>query len=178
LQSETLPLAQVVLDVDPAVHAGTGPHSSREWAIRIAASFLSGWIGQGAEVEAIFGGRRIAPGDRSVPARRAKFLDALARIRPEATTTLAETLDLPACREFVGFRVVITTDIALGRMGHRQSPGIEERFVVLEASAFGDPGLRGSSPQESLPIRPWVVVDDPARVPQVIRHAWKENTRG
>jgi hypothetical protein len=42
---------QVVLDTDPAVHAGAGPGCSREWAIRVAASFCRGWLEQGARVE-------------------------------------------------------------------------------------------------------------------------------
>ena len=47
------PRIQIVLDTHPASHLGSGPDSSREWAIRVAASFAEGWINQGAEVEMI-----------------------------------------------------------------------------------------------------------------------------
>jgi hypothetical protein len=56
LQSNSRPVIQIVLDADPRVHAGTGPNSSREWAIRIVASFAKGWLADGAQVGVSWGG--------------------------------------------------------------------------------------------------------------------------
>lgn len=178
LQSEALPVVQIVLDVDQAVHIGHGPRSSREWAIRIAASLLSGWTGRGAEVEAILDGRKLAPADRSMQARQAKFLDALALIHSETTSTLAETFELEAFLEFVGLRVVITTDIALARLAQRRPRGIAERFIVLKASAFDGSGEHNVRAPEPIPLRPWILVDEPDRIPQIISRALKEESRG
>jgi uncharacterized protein (DUF58 family) len=173
LQSAAVPRVQVVLDAHPAGHFGTGPDSSREWAIRVAASFVEAWIGQGAEVELVVGGLEIPGRGGSVATRRACLLDALARIRPDVEMALPELLDQPACRRFSnGLRVVVATDLAVSDLDARPSKESCERFVVLRANAFDPTGASaGAGP---LPIRPWAWIDDPARVPQQVRHAWKE----
>jgi uncharacterized protein (DUF58 family) len=173
LQAHAVPRVQVVLDTDPAAHAGSGPFGSREWSIRVAASFLERWIEQGAEVEAVFDGRTLVPSAGSIAVRRGVVLDALARIGPGAGGTLADLLDLPACCAYQeGLRVVVTTDRGLRRLPLRPARSLHERFVVLKATAFtGEP-----SPVEvdSLPVIPWIWIDDADRVPQAIRTSWKE----
>jgi uncharacterized protein (DUF58 family) len=173
LQSNALPKVQVVLDVQPAYHVGTGPDGSREWAIRIAASFLEAWIGEGAEVELVAAGLAMSARGGSVASRRACLLDALARIGPGGVMGLPELLEQPACRRFsTGLRVVVATDLAVSRLVARPSKGACERLAVLRSSAF-DPVGR-SVEVGPLPIRPWVLIDDPARVPKQVRRAWKE----
>jgi uncharacterized protein (DUF58 family) len=173
LESNALPRVQVVLDAHPAGHVGAGPEGSREWAIRVAASFVEAWIGQGAEVELVVGSLAIPTKGGSVATRRACLLDALARIRPDGMMALPELLDQPACRRFsMGLRVVVATDVAVSQLDARPSKGPCERFVVFRATAFAPMG--GFAVAGPLPIQPWAWIDDPTRVPQQVRHAWKE----
>jgi uncharacterized protein (DUF58 family) len=180
LERPAAPSVQVVLDLHDDAHAGSGPESSREWAIRVAASFLEQGIEQGADVEAVFGGRVIAPRAGPLSARRARIFDALAGIESEGTWTLADLLELPACRRAkVGLRVIVTTDLGLRRSfaGLRQRTG--DRLVVLKAAAFARPGEMESD--EGAPRTPpacWIWIDDPARVPQCVQRAWKEVALG
>jgi uncharacterized protein (DUF58 family) len=177
LQSNAVPRVQIVLDTCPIDHVGSGANSSREWAIRIAASFVEGWIGQGAELELVLDGRAITARDGPVAGRRARLLDALARIGPEGSMGLSEMLEQLPCRRFAsGLRVVIATDRAVARLDARRANGQTERFVVLNASTF-DPSSEATL-TESLPVRPWVLVDDPSRVAWLVRKAWKEVQSG
>jgi hypothetical protein len=168
---------QIVLDLHPAVHAGGAPGDSREWAIRVAASLAQGWIGQGAEVNLLFDGGFVAACGGSARVRSAAVLDALARVSSGGTRDLATLLSLPECLRFRrGLRVVVTTDIALGRLGAEGFPGTAARFVVLKAGAFTSdmdddaPGL--------LPMVPWIWIDGPARVAARLSRAAKEVTLG
>ncbi len=173
LQSSAVPPVQVVLDVDPSMHRGEGPGGSREWAIRIAASFVDAWIGAGAEVELVVGGLAIRAGGGPVAGRRAGLLDALARVGPGPSIGLVEAFDRPDCRRFgAGLRVVVATDLALAALGPRPRGGATERFAVLRAAAFDPSGLTGEA--GPLPIRPWAWIDDLAQVPRQVRRAWKE----
>jgi uncharacterized protein (DUF58 family) len=173
LHANGVPSVQVVLDTHAPAHSGSGGDSSLEWAIRIAASFLESWIAQGADVEAVFDGQVISSRDRSIPARRERVLDALAQVEPGGILTLADLLELPACRDFAGgLRVVVTTDTGLSRLPRRRPSAARERFVVLRAASFTDEVEHGET--EALAVRPWILVDDPRCVPQRIRQAWKE----
>ncbi len=173
LQSNAVPKVQVVLDAHPDGHAGPGPDGSREWSIRVAASFVEAWIGQGAEVELVVEGRAVPTRGGSAAGRRACLLDSLARLGPADLIGLAEMLDGPACRRFPGgLRVVVATDLAVSRLGARARAGVVERFVVLEAAAFDRSGAAPGSGR--LPVRPWVLVDDPARVAWQVRNARRE----
>ena len=66
-QSASSPRVQIVLDTDPAAHHGTGPQGSLEWAIRVAASLLDDWIGQGAETELLYADRAVPSAGRHSP---------------------------------------------------------------------------------------------------------------
>ena len=179
LQSHAVPRVQVVLDTDPAAHAGSGAASSLEWAIRVAASFVDAWLGTGAEVDLILAGGPTASPGRSAASRRTVYLDALARLHPTADPLpLADLLDQPSCGRFVGgLRVVITTDRALARLVQRSGGPTRgaERFVVLQAGAF-DPES-AVEPSEPLPFKPWIWVDDPDQVARQIRQTGKEVSR-
>ncbi len=173
LQECAVPRVQVILDTHPESHAGSGADGSREWAIRIAASFLEDWAGQGADVEAVVGGRVLKPLRGSVRSRQAYFLDALARLGNDDFLRLLDLLDLPACREFgQGLRVVVATDRALARVVPAASRGVAQRFVVLKSASFA--GRAGSPADPPLHVRPWVMLDGPAGIPRRLREAWKE----
>lgn len=162
---------QIVLDADPRVHVGAGPAGSLEWAVRIAASFAEGWVGQGADLELVFGDRLVAPTAGSIRSRRASLLDALARLCSDGVSALADVLDGPACRRFgEGLRVVVATDLGLST-GRSARPGAGcERFVVLQAAAFGGPPIEPSV----LKVRPWIWVDDAERVPERVGSGARE----
>jgi uncharacterized protein (DUF58 family) len=173
LQETAVPRVQVVVDTHPEFHAGSGPDGSREWAIRIAASFLEDWIAQGADVEAVFAGRVVTPRGGSVRSKQARVLDALALLEEEDFLRLPDLLDLPACRNFGrGLRVVIATDVALARVAAAGPSRGVQRYVVLKAAAFSN----GEGPRFApmLQVRPWVTLDDPASIPRRLREAWKE----
>jgi uncharacterized protein (DUF58 family) len=173
LQECAVPRVQVVVDTHPEFHAGSGPDGSREWAIRIAASFCEGWIAEGADVEVLFAGRVVTARGGSVRSKQARFLDALALLGDEDFLRVPDLLDLPACRDFGrGLRVVIATDMALARIAATRSSRIAHRYVVLKAESFSD----GAGPRVSpmLEVRPWVTLDDPTSIPRRLREAGKE----
>jgi uncharacterized protein (DUF58 family) len=173
LQECAVPRIQVVVDTHPEFHAGSGRDGSREWAIRIAASFCEGWIAEGAEVEAIFAGRVVTARGGSVRSKQARFLDALALLGNDDFLRLPDLLDLPACRDFGrGLRVVIATDMALARVAATRSSRIANRYVVLKAESFSDSA--GPRVAPILDVRPWVTLDDRTSIPRRLREAWKE----
>jgi len=177
VQSNTTPRVQIVLDVQPSVHAGRGVDGSREWAIRVAASLAEGWIGQRAEVELVFDGGFLPARGGSARAQSTAVLDALARIPPGGDRSLAEVLSLPECRRFDrGLRVVVTTDVGLSAL---TGPGFRragDRFIVLTARGFGGDELDGHSVPIS--VVPWVRIDSPQRVAACLLLAGKEVTLG
>ncbi len=173
LQSHAVPRVQVVLDAHPLGHVGTGSDGSREWAIRIAASFVEAWIGQGAEVELVVDSQTILARGGSVSGRRTCLLDALARLGRDGQVGLPEMLDEPSCRRFSsGLRVIIATDRSASKLAARPSTGVAERFVILHAAAF-DPS-DSTDTVGPLSFRPWAFINDSAHVARQVRRAWKE----
>ncbi len=166
-QALSSPRCQVVLDADPRVHRGAGPAGSREWAVRVAASLVEGMLRQGVSVEAVWNGR-VFPAAGGEPHRR-RLLDALARLPGDPAGGLTELLQTPVCRRFTeGVQVVVTTDLALA--GVRETGLLRRpRFVALAAGAFA-----GTTERPRLPVRPWIVLDQPGRVAEQFRHAWRE----
>ena len=176
IQSNAVPRVQVVLDTRPAAHAGSGPESSREWAIRVAASLAEGWIGQGAEVELVLGGKPV-PSRGSARARTAAVLDTLARLVPGGDRDLAELLGLgEGGRSDRGLRVIITTDVGLRGLTGEGRRRAGDRFVVLKAGAFESD--EGNGPTAPLPVVPWIWIDGPGRVATCLLRAGKEIALG
>jgi uncharacterized protein (DUF58 family) len=173
-QAAAAPRVQVVLDLDPASHVGSGPDGSLEWAIRIAASLLDDWIGQGADAEFVVGHHSIASRGGTVASRRATVLDAIARLDATGAPMLSVVLDGPALRRFRrGLRVVVCTDRA--RVRHPGCPGdLAARFVVLASDAFNGGRAAGATIDPNWPIRPWIAIDDPGCVSQQVRGLRKE----
>ncbi len=177
VQSNSVPRVQIVLDAHPAAHAGSGPGGSREWSIRVAASLAEGWIGQGAEVELVCDGASVPSRGGSARERAAAVLDALARLAPGGARDLATLLDDRECRRRDrGLRVVIATDIGLRGLAAEGGRRDGDRFLVLEAAAFGD--AEGRCPTAPLPVVPWIRIDGPGRVATCLRRAGKEVSLG
>ena len=159
LQAQARPLMQIVLDVDEQFHVGEGKDSSREWAIRIAASYCRGWLGQGLPVSLAFAEEQY-PADGGGRQMR-RLLDGLARIG-ETTTSLAELLQSPFVDSFQnGVQVVITTDQSLKELPAEFLHNRQRRFVVLHCHGFTDDGINATEP---LPIMPWLEIYDPETV--------------
>lgn len=177
VQSNTRPVIQLILDSDPRGHAGDGSTSSREWAIRIVASFASGWLEAGAQVGAVWNGQVFAPA--SGPQQLHRLMDALAALPDITGPTLSETLELPACRGFdAGLQVVVTTDVAVGRACGSVAGSEARRWVVLRTAAFLTPAGGAPMPPAGLPVKPWLWIDSLERVPVLLRAGWREARHG
>jgi uncharacterized protein (DUF58 family) len=175
LQSNTRPLIQLVLDAEPRVHAGQGPDSSREWAIRIVASLAKGWLEAGAEVGAVWQGQLIPAASGLKQAHR--LLDGLARLPLSGGPSLAEMLAGPACRDFTsGLQVIVTTDVALACVGRPRLT--EQRWVVLQTSAFTGTAPPATAALTGSRIRPWLLIGAAERIPALLRRGWKEAQHG
>jgi len=174
LQSNARPVIQLVLDADPRVHAGTGPDSSREWAVRIIASFAKGWLEDGALVGVSWGGHDLAPA--SGPAQLHTILDALAGLPADTPQPLADVLACPRCRGFRdGLQVIVTTDRAHAHQGCGACEAENQRWVVLKAGAFTDTVdvvACGHCPT------PWLGIESADAVPALLKGGWREARHG
>jgi uncharacterized protein (DUF58 family) len=176
-QSNARPIIQLILDTDPRVHAGSGPTSSREWAIRIVASLAKGWLEAGAQVGAVWNGR-------SIPAASGKnqlhlLLDSLAKLPDAHGPALAATLANSVCRAFTGgLQVIVTTVASVIQVGHSYFDQEQQRWVVLQERAFTDHTAGPPLSLPRLPVRPWLWINDPERIPSMLRGGWKEAQHG
>ncbi|MCS7269599.1 MAG: DUF58 domain-containing protein [Gemmataceae bacterium] len=177
LQSMTRPVVRLVVDTNPAVHTGgPDPNGSREWAIRLAASFAKGWLEAGVQVGLIAPGATIAPA--SGLEQMYRILDSLARLSNDKVVPLADLLVSPGCRSgSSALQLVITTDRALASFhGFKED---QRRWVVLVTAGFAT-----KSPAEvndfRLPslLQPWLVIDSPQRIAYLLRYGWSEARHG
>lgn len=174
LESNCRPLIQLVLDADPQVHVGTGPDSSREWAIRIVASFAKGWLEDGAQVGLAWGGHDIPPA--SGRAQVHLILDALAALPDAGAKPLADVLACPHCRGFRdGLQVIVTTDRALVRDGCGARQAENQRWVVLNTR-----GLAGSVDEADVRHgpTPWLWIESAQAVSVLLKGGWREARHG
>ena len=172
VQSNTRPVIQIVVDLDPHSHAGAGPDSSREWAIRVAASFARGWLEDGARVGLAGGMCDIAP--NSGPAQLRAVLDELASAA-DSPRPLTEVLACPRCQKFRdGLQVVIATDRSRGRVDCEAREAENRRWVVLPTAAFG--GAREDL--DGGGATPWLALDSIEAVPGRLLGGWREARHG
>jgi len=107
LQSNARPVIMLILDAELRVHAGRGADGSREWAIRIVASFAKGWLEAGAEVGTVWNGHVTPPAAGQAQLHR--ILDSLAELSDEPGLPLAEVL-ASQCQPFsTAIQVIVTT---------------------------------------------------------------------
>ncbi len=173
LQSNARPVIQIVLDLHPKVHAGVGPDSTLEWAVRVAASMASGWLEAGAMVGLALSGKDIPATGGS--AQRTRILDTLALAAPAPGHPLADVLALPNCRSFRdGVQVIITTDRGMTGSPRGSDPDGRRRWVVLACVGFTD---GGGPAAVSLPAA-WLTLDSPHSVPERLRSGWREAVHG
>ena len=175
-QANARPVIQLVLDTDPAAHAGRGSGSSREWAIRIVASLAKGWIEAGLEIGGVWDDEVIAPASGQLQIER--LLDSLARVPDVSEQSLAGLLARPACRNFSnGLQVIVTTDSALARTALTHGRDEELRWVVLQTSGFQHAPARREHPGR-LPIEPWLLIDRPENLPWLLHSGSQEALHG
>ncbi len=175
LEAATRPVVLLVLDADPAVHT-PGADGTREWAIRVVASFAKGWLTAGVPVGAVWGDMVFPPAAGG--GQLLRILDGLARV-PDTSLALEEVLATPAVRATGGaIRVVVTSDA--GVRSQRHGDGL--RWVVLERSGFpGHEPIRRNRCDEGVDRRgtkPWLTIPDPDAVPGRLRHGWAEARHG
>jgi len=174
LQSNARPVIQIVLDIDSQVHVGTGADSSREWAIRMAASFARGWLQDGAQVGLAWAGFDLPAA--SGQAQCHKILDALASVPMTCQTPLAEVLACPRCRGFRdGLQLILTTDRAKPDHGCSACENEEQHWVVLQAKAF-DRTCEPSPPWQG--PSPWLRIEAIETIPALLRGGWREAQHG
>jgi uncharacterized protein (DUF58 family) len=178
VQSNTRPVIQLVLDADPRFHAGEGPDSSREWAVRIAASLAKGWLEAGAQVGAAWAGEVFPPASGQTQLHR--LLDGLAGLPDDPGLALADVLRTPACRGFRdGLQVIVATDAALADPGTAGVPAADvQRWVVLRTAAFAAEAGSSPGPLPALLVRPWLVIESVDRIPALLRGGWQEARHG
>ena len=178
LQANARPVIQLILDVDSSIHVGDGPDSSREWAIRVGASFAKGWLSGGVEVSGVWNGQVIAAA--SGPNQLHALLDSLAKL-PDSTAgpSLSETMASAACRNFPhGLQVIVTTDLSMEAARLRPLVDDQQCWVVLQADGFHGSAARPPANPIRLPIRPWLWIDNAEHVPGLLRGGWKEAQHG
>ncbi|MCS6976111.1 MAG: DUF58 domain-containing protein, partial [Gemmatales bacterium] len=176
-QATACPRVQVVVDLHPDYHAGAGPQSSREWAVRIAASFAEAALSHASLVEMVLPDVVIAY-DLGTTQRR-RILDALARSVGRRDRPLDWLLSQPNCQAFGGLQLVVTTLGGLKRM-ERGLVSRRGRFVIAlderrftEASTASDNGcFHHASRLEALGhvFR----IDSPRHLVEQTRAIWKE----
>ena len=180
LQANSRPIIQLVLDADPGIHAGSGPDSSREWAIRIVASFAKGWLEDSAQVGLAWGSVDIPPSSGQSQLNR--ILDALAGIPAGCDKRLDEVLACPKCRGFrEGLQVIVTTDRAHGHPSCGSCVTEDQRFVVLKAAAFETMESRRESASIVQPSNfpnPWLSIDSIQTIPASLHGGWREAQHG
>jgi uncharacterized protein (DUF58 family) len=177
LQSNARPVIQLVLDIDPRVHAGSGPDSSREWAIRIVASFGKGWLEAGAQVGAVWNGQNIPAAFGQ--SQLLRLLDSLAKLTDAPGPPLAATLGSPVCRVFTnGLQVIVTTAAGVIQLRGARLMEDRQRWVVLQADTLTGKTPESPATLSRLPVRPWLWIDDAERIPWLLRGGWKEAQHG
>jgi len=118
-QGTQLPMLEVAIDLDTRFQGGRGQDSTREWAIRIAASLCAGWCNDGA-VLTLYVDKTVL-GPASGARHRDAMLDALGSVPPldtpgAAGSKLADICRATVPRQKAGLRVIVTTLGALAAL--------------------------------------------------------------
>ncbi|WP_422922989.1 DUF58 domain-containing protein [Singulisphaera sp. PoT] len=173
VQSHASPRVQIFLDASRASHPSTGADGSREWSIRVAASMVESWMGQGAEVDLILDDNRDGGRGLSSKSGLGNLLDALARWEPCDDAMLRRDLSESRCVDGA-FRVIITTDrgFETGCVSVLGPGPSGTRLVVLLADGF--PRGRAGRDLDSPLLSPWAVLTGPDQVASSLRRLGKE----
>lgn len=164
LQSAARPSVQLILDTSLNSYVG----DTREWAIRVFASFVEGWLADGVPVAAIIGLQQFpAASGRS---QRDRVMDALAKLGADGAP-LSEVLSQPHCRAFDGVQVVVTSNVGRASI---TTPIPGRRFVVLHNQHFS----RTEEQMDATTGHDWLSILGPDDVAPKLRRGWMEAVHG
>ncbi len=169
-QAPALSAVRVLLDVESSRHVGSGPGSTLEWSIRLAASLCAVYHGQHAHVDCRIGNELVSIGGR--PDGMERFLDRLARIPREGTNGGAWSARGSRGQ---GLTIFVGSDLVVHPHVRDRSRGGDLRTVVLRAAAFD----RRSPPVEGgdCGCRPTIALDEPGAVETQFRKRWERLCR-
>lgn len=140
---------EVIPDLDPSVHAGSGPDSSREWVIRLAASITARAMVQNADIDVVLN-RKTYSGESLM---LSGILDALARL-PADGCRLHEMMQKTPQHT----QLIITTDRRLAESGAEALSHRNRYFFVLKT-----PEAEPLSSRERT-----LIIEDPHKLPSVL----------
>jgi uncharacterized protein (DUF58 family) len=165
------PAIQIVVDVDPASHT-PGPDGTWEWSIRVAASLIRGWIGDGACVGLTAGEVHVEPSAGAEQSDR--LLDQLALLAAAAHPLDMVLRDARCGAAGERLRIVVTTDRGYDRYRGDRRPGSDGKWVILQSAGFG------SEPSDlsGARIPAWLTIAGPADAPRQLRGGWSEARHG
>ncbi|MEM6328860.1 MAG: DUF58 domain-containing protein [Planctomycetota bacterium] len=159
----------VVVDVDPAHHAGVGGQSTLEWSLKIAASICESAASGRGRVNLWLGGVRHTSGAGG--AKLAKLLDGIARFGAATQAGTAEgggaasAGPAPAAQHARPGESVIS--IGTDASGH-----LAGRAIVLSRRAFDSRAPSTQAPHG------WIQIEAAADVPGQVLRGWRGVKRG
>ncbi len=174
---------RIRVETDPSVHAGRGPGSSLEWALRVGASLCEAFHAHGTHVELRVGALQWIPAPGALGMQR--VLDALARFDPcrgaarspgdvgegEAVVCRAAQPNRATASDAASLRLVVTTDRALaGRVGAPAARHVQ--WIVLRAAGFDAETDEPSPPLPSW-CQPASLLDSSAQAARQLRRDWE-----
>jgi len=167
------PLVLVKVDLESEVHQGIGPHSSREWAIRIAASVCEALLRQGAVVELVSGNLRVTA---DVAVQGVSVIkDALAKIDSPTPKALPGK---PQAHALTKRRASLTFNISSDRCLPRDSD--DNYLIILRADTFagsnGRGGRWGFVPHAAETRPAWISVEQCNDIGESFAEAWRNRS--
>lgn len=177
-QATACPRVQVVVDLEREHHEGKGPNSSREWAVRVAASIAEAALRHASLVELVLP-EAVVPYDVGSTQQR-RILDALARATEGSSRGLERMMSQPTCHHPSGLQLIITTFAGLKKSSEKLAPR-RGRFVI----AFAEQRFAGKPTPEPEngaghhfsridALRRVFRIDCPNHVVEEMQAIWKE----
>lgn len=157
----------IVVDLNSDGHS-PGPDGSAEWSIRVAASFVKGWLEAGVGVGLVWAGGELPAASGGSQILRA--MNRLARLRFEAGSSFEAALRAPIVLRFRGPVVALTSVAGLERLTAAERG--DHRLVTLDAGGFAGHEI---APR---PAGAWLHLATARETPEQLRHGWKEARHG
>ncbi|MFO1021243.1 MAG: DUF58 domain-containing protein [Planctomycetales bacterium] len=168
-QSSARSRIRLVLDVHRDVHVCGGEGGTLEWGIRIAASIADCYVRQHAQVECLIGDRTMLISDAG--GSWVRFMDELAKIPRNGTACRESKLQgVNPRRKTEGLTFIITTDRRLEIQPELAHPGIQQRVVLMQGSAWRD---ERPAKQSVCAAHHWLLLNDPTDVAGEFRSKWR-----
>lgn len=136
--------SSVLLDHRGSAHRGSGPDSSLEYAVSLAASVCLQLRAHGRQVQVLTGDGRPLGGEAETMAGAGSdaLLDALAALRPSAQRAMRYTAALEAATELIAVLGAVSAADVEQLLRHRPR-GLRSHAVLLDVAAWAGPGGDG-----------------------------------